>query len=172
VHFWCDTWQGIHYYLTSEDYICHILLATTITYRFCFLVRIKSEKCHWKLYSCFHAFALCDIYTGMVTGMLQFHKTACSYYLGSRIMGNFPSYCTTRIFPDKTIKSTVKRKLSLGTCCGLMAELCHIWTIMSRESDTMCMSRPAKPDFQKPLWYDNRMKTKIFTQILEKHMFP
>jgi hypothetical protein len=79
--------------LTSEDYVCRSLLATVITYRFCLLVKIKSEKCHWKLYSCFHAFALCDIYTGMVTGMLQCYKSACSYYLTSWIMGNFPSYC-------------------------------------------------------------------------------
>jgi hypothetical protein len=29
---------------------------------------------------------------------------------------------------------------------------------------TMCMSRAAKPDFQNPLWYDNRMKSNIFNQ--------
>jgi hypothetical protein len=49
VHFWCDTWQVVHYYLTSEDYICHTLSATIITYRFCLLARIKSKKMKWKL---------------------------------------------------------------------------------------------------------------------------
>jgi hypothetical protein len=90
VHFWWDTWQHVHYYLTSEDYISHRLIATIITYRFCLLVRIKSEKCNWKLYSRFHAFAVCDIYTGMVTGILQCFKNPWSYYLGSQILGNFP----------------------------------------------------------------------------------
>jgi hypothetical protein len=117
----------------------HRLLATTITYRFCLLVRIKSENGNWKLHSCFHAFPLCDIYTGMVTSMLQCYKNAWSYYLGPWIMGNFPSYCMHQEY-------FLIRRWSLqwkGCChwehsCALMAEqnFCHIWTIMCKEYDT------------------------------------
>jgi hypothetical protein len=116
------------------------LLATIITYRFCLLARIKSEKCHWKLYSRFHAFALCDVYTGMVTGMLQCYISYWSYYPGSWIMGNFPSYCMHKEY-------FLIRRWSLqwkGSChwehfCCLMAKLCHIWTIMCREYNPQCV---------------------------------
>jgi hypothetical protein len=139
MHFWCDTWQGVHYYLTSEDYICHRLLATIITYRFCLLVRIKSEKCHWKLYSCFHASALCDIYTGMVTGMLQCYNSVYSYYLGSWMMGNFPSYFMHQEY--FLIKWSLQCK---GSChwedsCCLMAELSVICGQSCVGNDTQCV---------------------------------
>jgi hypothetical protein len=113
--------------------------ATIITYRFCLLVRIKSEKCHWKLYSCFHAFDLCDIYTGMVTGMLHSYKTACSSWFINN--GQFPFLLyETRIFPDMTMESTEKRKLSLGTFLWSYGRaFCHIWTIMCKECDTQCV---------------------------------
>jgi hypothetical protein len=35
----------------------------------------------------------------------------------------------------------------------------------------MCMSRAAKPDFQNPLWYDNRIKSNIYNQSLKKMHF-
>jgi hypothetical protein len=106
----------------------HTLLATIITYRFCLLVRIRSEKCHWKLYSCFHAFALCYIYTGMVTGMLQCFKNARSYYFGSWIMGNLPSYCMYQeYFLIRRWSLQWKGSCHLEHSCGLMAELSAIF---------------------------------------------
>jgi hypothetical protein len=35
---------------------------------------------------------------------------------------------------------------------------------MCRECDTMCMSRPAKHDFQKPLWYNNSLDFGVVQQ--------
>jgi hypothetical protein len=47
---------------------------------------------------------------------------------------------TSRIFPDKKMEFTVKRKLSLGTFLWCYDRtFCHIWTIMCREYDTQCV---------------------------------
>jgi hypothetical protein len=115
------------------------IISTVITYRFCLLVRIRSEKWHSKLHSCFHAFVLCDIYTGMVTGMLLCYRNARSYSLGSWIMGNLPSYCIHQEY-FQNMESTVKRKLSLGTFLWSYGRtFCHIWTIICREYHIQCV---------------------------------
>jgi hypothetical protein len=145
VHFSCDTWQGVHYYLTSEDDISHRLLATIITYRFGLLVRIKSvkwrENYYWKLYSCFYGFVLCDIYTGMIkeyAALLQVCLELLKWFMNN---GQFPFLLyASRIFPDKMMESIVKRKLSLGTFwLSYGRSFCHMWTIVCREYDTQCV---------------------------------
>jgi hypothetical protein len=46
----------------------------------------------------------------------------------------------SRIFLDKMMESTVKRKLSLGTFWLSYGRIfCHMWTIMCREYDTQCV---------------------------------
>jgi hypothetical protein len=120
VHLWSDTWKGVHYYLTSEDYTCHSLLATIKTHRFCLLVRLKSENWrgnyHWTRYSCVYAFVFCDIYTEMLTvyvAMLQDYLLLLPWF---KNIGQFPFLLyAARIFPDRNMESTVERKLSLGT---------------------------------------------------------
>jgi hypothetical protein len=145
VHFSCDTWQGVHYYLNSEDYSCHRLFATIITYRFCFLVRIETEKrsgnCHWKLYSCFYAFAFCDTYTGMVTVYFAALQDCPQLLLWLMNKWQFPFLLyASRIFPNKKMESAVKRKLSLVTFLWSYGRIfCHIWTHMSREYDIQCV---------------------------------
>jgi hypothetical protein len=153
VHFWCDTWQGVHYYLSSEDYICLRLLATIVTYRFCFLVRIKSEMCHWKLYSCFNAFALWHIYKDgyRYVAVLQECLQLLSWFMNN---WQFPFLLyASRIFPDKNLESTVKMTLSLGTFMWSYGRtFCHIWTIKSRECDTKCVCQgQVNLIFKKPL---------------------
>jgi hypothetical protein len=155
---WIRFYKCIFGLTHDKVYITTLLLKITshhITNRFCLLVKIKSEKFHWKLYSCFHAFALRDIYTGMVTGMLQWYKSGCSYYLGSWIMGNFPSYCIHQEY-------FLIRRWSLqwkGSChwehsCGLMGELSVIFgQSCVRNMIHSVYVKAAKPDFRKPLWY-------------------
>jgi hypothetical protein len=133
-------WRGVYYCLTSEDYFSHRLLANNITYRFCFLVRIKSKKCHWKLYSCFHAFALWHIYKDgyRYVAVLQECLDLLSWFMNN---GEFPFLLyVSRMFPDKKMGPAVKRKLSLGTFLWSYGRtFSHIWTIMCRECDTQCV---------------------------------
>jgi hypothetical protein len=122
--------------------------------------------CHWKLYSCFLAFALCDIYRDgyRYVAALQECLGLLFWFMNN---GQFPFLLSaSRIFPDKKMESTVKRKLSLGTFLWSNGRtFCHMWTIMCKAYATMCMSRAAKPDFHKPLWSDNRIKSNIHPNI-------
>jgi hypothetical protein len=54
--------------------------------------------------------------------------------------GQFPFlFYASRIFPDKKMESTVKRKLSMGTFLWSYGRIfCQMWTNMCREYDTQC----------------------------------
>jgi hypothetical protein len=67
--------------------------------------------------------AFCDIYTGMVTvhvAVLQDCLQLLPWFMNN---GQLPFLLyASRIFPDKKMQSTEKRKLSLGIFLCLMAE--------------------------------------------------
>jgi hypothetical protein len=113
-----------------------------------------------ELYSCFYAFAFCDINIGMVIEyvvVLQDCLQLLPWFMNN---GQFPFLLyALRIFPDKNMEATVETKLSLETFLWSYGRIfCHMWKIMCIH--TMCMSRVAEPDFPKPLWMITEFSTK------------
>jgi hypothetical protein len=138
-------------YLTSEDYICQI-----ISHHHNIQILFASNDIGWKvslkvvfLFSCLSS--LWHIYRDgyWYVAVLQDCLELLSWFMSN---GQFPFWLyASRIYPDKRMECTVKRKLSLGIFLWSYGRtFCHIWTIMCREWHTLCMPRAAKPDFRKP----------------------
>jgi hypothetical protein len=106
---------------------------------------------------------------GWLQCMLQCYKCAQSYSLASWITGNFPSYFMHQeYFLIKRWNIQWKESCTGNILVVLWQNFLsyvenHVYVIWH----TMCISRAAKPDFQSPLWYDNRMKSNIFNQSLK-----
>jgi hypothetical protein len=74
----------------------------------------------------------------MYVAVLQYCLQLLPWFINN---GQFPFLLyASRIFPDKKMEPTMKRKLSLGTFLWSYGRIfCQIWTIMCREYDTQCV---------------------------------
>jgi hypothetical protein len=113
VQYWCAAWQGLHYCITSEDYMCHniqVWIATVLA-----VVSIKSVMCcgccHWNWCSCaICTFCVCDIYSNVCNVLKDCPDLLVWFMIDSAI--SFLSFAS-RLYPDKKMKSIVRLKLSL-----------------------------------------------------------
>jgi hypothetical protein len=144
VHYRCASWQRLHYYLTSPDYLClNIQVWFPIVYA---LVRMKfvmvSGSCHWNWCCCvLCAFCSCDIYSdgcNVCVAVLQDCPELLFWFM---IDSAFSFHIFAwRMSPDKKMKSIVRVKISLiSFIWAYVRLLSQMWTVMCMQCDTQCL---------------------------------